>query len=138
MKAAVVGHVERIDFVRVERVPAPGEIVTALEGWSEAAGGGAMAALEFLRLGAETTFFTAVGSDELGARAVRELHMPLLVIQGRNDRLQPPRQSQLLFEAANEPKSHEVVATGHLPHLEAPGVLARLLIGWASDLDRSP
>lgn len=73
MRCAVVGHVEWIDFVRVERVPAPGEIVTALEGWSEAAGGGAMAALEFLRLGAETTFFTAVGSDELGARAVREL-----------------------------------------------------------------
>lgn len=73
-----------------------------------------------------------------GPRAVRELHMPLLVIQGRNDRLQPPRQSQLLFEAASEPKSHEVVATGHLPHLEAPEMLARLLIGWASDLDRSP
>lgn len=73
-----------------------------------------------------------------GPRAVRELRLPLLVIQGRNDRLQPPRQSQLLLEAANEPKSREVVATGHLPHLEAPEMLARLLIGWASDLERSP
>jgi alpha-beta hydrolase superfamily lysophospholipase len=73
-----------------------------------------------------------------GAQAARELHTPLLVIQGRNDRLQPPRQSQLIFEAANEPKRHEVVATGHLPHLEAPEMLAQLLIGWVSDLDPTP
>jgi ribokinase len=73
MRCAVVGHVEWIDFVRVERVPHPGEIVTALEGWAEAAGGGAMAAGELLRLGAETAFFTAVGGDELGGRAEREL-----------------------------------------------------------------
>lgn len=73
MRCAVVGHVESIDFVRVERVPEPGEIVTALESRSEAAGGGAVAAGEFLRLGAETTFFTALGDDELGRRAEREL-----------------------------------------------------------------
>lgn len=73
MRCAVVGHVEWIDFVRVERVPQPGEIVTAREGWSEAAGGGAMAAGEFLRLGAETALFTALGRDELGERAEQEL-----------------------------------------------------------------
>ena len=33
-----------------------------------AGGGGAVAAAELLRLGAETTFFTAVGEDELGRR----------------------------------------------------------------------
>jgi ribokinase len=73
VRCAVVGHVEWIDFVRVERVPQPGEIVTALDGWGEAAGGGAMAARELLRLGAETTFFTALGRDDLGERAEREL-----------------------------------------------------------------
>jgi ribokinase len=73
MRCAVVGHVEWIDFVRVERVPRPGEIVTALESWPEAAGGGAVAAREFLRLGAETTFFTALGNDVVGRRAEREL-----------------------------------------------------------------
>ena len=31
MRVAVVGHVEWIEFARVERVPAPGEIVHALE-----------------------------------------------------------------------------------------------------------
>ena len=73
MRCAVVGHVEWIDFIRVVRVPEAGEIVTALEGWTEAAGGGAMAAGEFLRLGAATTFFTALGDDEYGAMADREL-----------------------------------------------------------------
>ena len=73
MRCAVVGHVEWIDFVRVERVPEPGEIVTALESWPEAAGGGAVAAREFLRLGAETTFYTALGYDDLGRRSAHEL-----------------------------------------------------------------
>jgi ribokinase len=73
MKCAVVGHVEWIDFIQVEGVPHSGEIVTALDGWTEAAGGGAMAAGEFLRLGAETVFFTALGGDEYGAWAERDL-----------------------------------------------------------------
>lgn len=73
VRCAVVGHVEWIEFVRVERVPKPGEIVTALDGWGEAAGGGAMAARELIRLGAQTTFFTALGRDDLGERAEREL-----------------------------------------------------------------
>jgi ribokinase len=73
MKCAVVGHVEWIDFIRVEGVPHAGEIVTAVDGWTEAAGGGAMAAGEFLRLGAETVFFTALGNDEYGAWADQDL-----------------------------------------------------------------
>lgn len=73
MRAAVVGHVEWVDFARVERVPGTGEIVTALESWAEAGGGGAVAAGELARLGAETTFFTAFGADALGARAESEL-----------------------------------------------------------------
>ena len=31
MNLAVVGHVEWVEFIRVERVPKPGEIVHALE-----------------------------------------------------------------------------------------------------------
>jgi ribokinase len=73
MRSAVVGHVEWIDFIQVEGVPHAGEIVTALGGWTEAAGGGAMAAGEFVRLGAETVFFTALGSDEYGSWAERDL-----------------------------------------------------------------
>jgi ribokinase len=66
MKLAVVGHVEWIEFVRVERVPERGEIVHAQEVWAEAAGGGAVAAVQLARLTGSSTLFTAVGDDELG------------------------------------------------------------------------
>ena len=48
-------------------MPAPGEIVTAADTWEEPAGGGAVAAGELVRLGAEVDFFVAVGNDELGS-----------------------------------------------------------------------
>ena len=59
MKLAVVGHVEWIEFVRVERVPLRGEIVHAQEVWAEAAGGGAVAAVQLARLAGSSTLFTA-------------------------------------------------------------------------------
>jgi ribokinase len=73
VRCAVVGHVEWIDFVPVERVPRPGEIVTTVEHWGEPGGGGAVAAGEFQRLGAETTFYAGVGDDDLGRRTAEEL-----------------------------------------------------------------
>jgi ribokinase len=73
MKTAVVGHVEWVDFIPVERIPAQGEIFTTVEFWSEPAGGGTVSAAELMRLGAETTFFTAIGRDELGARTEEAL-----------------------------------------------------------------
>jgi len=69
VRAAVVGHVEWVRFAQVDRVPAQGEIVTAAETWEEPAGGGAVAAGELIRLGADVDFFVAVGNDELGRRA---------------------------------------------------------------------
>jgi ribokinase len=73
VKVAVVGHVEWIEFARVERVPAPGEIVHALESWEEPGGGGAVAAVQLARLARDCLFLTALGDDELGHRAEREL-----------------------------------------------------------------
>jgi ribokinase len=73
VRAAVVGHVEWIDFIRVEAVPKPGEIVHASEAWSEAAGGGAVAAVQLANLGCETSFFTALGDDDLGRHSRVEL-----------------------------------------------------------------
>jgi ribokinase len=69
MRLAVVGHVEWVEFVRVARVPEPGEIVHAAETWEEPAGGGAVAALELARLGADVTLYTSLGGDRLGRRA---------------------------------------------------------------------
>jgi ribokinase len=73
VQLAVVGHVEWVEFARVERAPAAGEIVHALETWEEPAGGGAVAAVQLANLGASCLFFTALADDELGRRAREEL-----------------------------------------------------------------
>jgi ribokinase len=73
MRTAVVGHVEVVEFARVEHVPRPGEIVHVRETWTEPAGGGAVAAVQLLRQSGETLFFTAFGDDELGHKAEARL-----------------------------------------------------------------
>jgi ribokinase len=73
MNLAVVGHVEWVEFVRVEHVPEPGDIVHALETWEEAAGGGGVAAVQLANLNGSVHLFTSLGNDELGRRAHREL-----------------------------------------------------------------
>jgi ribokinase len=73
MRVAVVGHVEWVEFARVDHVPVPGEIVHALETWQEPAGGGAVAAVQLARLAGDCLFLTALGDDELGHRAAEEL-----------------------------------------------------------------
>jgi ribokinase len=73
VRVAVVGHVEWIEFARVERVPEPGEIVHALDAWEEPGGGGAVAAVQLARLAGDCLFLTALGDDDLGRRAEREL-----------------------------------------------------------------
>jgi ribokinase len=73
MRVAVVGHVEWVEFARVEQSPRSGEIVHAWETWAQAGGGGAVAALQLLRLAGAADLFTALGSDELGDRAYEEL-----------------------------------------------------------------
>jgi ribokinase len=74
VQVAVVGHVEWVEFVRVEHVPAQGEIVHALETWEEPAGGGAVAAVQLAKLnGGSALLFTALGGDDLGRRSRRGL-----------------------------------------------------------------
>jgi ribokinase len=73
MRFAVVGHVEWVDFLRVSHVPLAGEIVQAKDAWAEAAGGGAVAAVQLAKLAGGATFFTALGHDELGERSAAQL-----------------------------------------------------------------
>src|SRR4051812_32934981 len=73
MKTAVVGHVEWMEFLEVERVPRAGEIVHARGSFTEPGGGGAVAAVQLARLAGECTFYTALGNDELGRRAKARL-----------------------------------------------------------------
>jgi ribokinase len=70
VRCAVVGHVEWVDSVLVDRVPAAGQIAHGDEDWSEPAGGGAVAAAQLAKLAGACDFFTALGDDEHGHRAV--------------------------------------------------------------------
>jgi len=73
VRMAVVGHVEWIDFLVVDRVPAPGDIVVAAESWGEAAGGGGVASVRLAALADEAALFTALGDDGFGRAGVAQL-----------------------------------------------------------------
>jgi len=73
VNVAVVGHVEWVEFARVEHAPEPGEIVHAFETWEEPAGGGAVAAVQLANLAGSCLFFTALAGDDLGRRSREEL-----------------------------------------------------------------
>jgi ribokinase len=70
---AVVGHVEWIDFLTVERVPGQGEIAIAEDSWGEPAGGGGVACVRLAELAGESTLFTALGDDDFGRDAAAQL-----------------------------------------------------------------
>lgn len=71
--AAVVGHVEVVEFLDLTTVPTPGEIVHATSRLTVAAGGGAVAAVALARWAGGCTLYTALGDDELGHAAEAEL-----------------------------------------------------------------
>lgn len=91
MRAAVIGHVEWVEFLQVESLPRAGEIAHATESWEVAAGGGAVAAVQLARLGADAHLYTALGDDDLGRRARAELeelgvHVHAVTAAGRPQR----------------------------------------------------
>ncbi len=70
---AVVGHVEWVQFARVEHVPCAGEVVHASDPFEEPAGGGAVAAVQLARLAGSATLVTELGDDDYGQRSVARL-----------------------------------------------------------------
>lgn len=72
-RAAVVGHVEVVEFVDVEAIPAAGDIVHGTSRFTIAAGGGAVAAVALARWAGSCTLYCALGDDELGHLAEAEL-----------------------------------------------------------------
>jgi ribokinase len=73
VRAAVVGHVEWVEFAHVDHVPRAGEIVHATDSFEEPAGGGAVAAVQLARLAGHCQLFTALGDDAHGARSSERL-----------------------------------------------------------------
>lgn len=118
VRIAVVGHVEWVEFLRVDRVPAAGDIVHAEALREVAAGGGAVAAVQLARWGASPRFFTALGGDALGHHAAEE-------IRARGVRLhaairdEPQRRATTLVDAHRE-RTIVVIGDRLVPHGNDP------------------
>ncbi|MFY8149076.1 MAG: PfkB family carbohydrate kinase [Prochlorococcaceae cyanobacterium] len=79
---AVVGHVEVVTLLEVDHLPRPGEVQHAAASLEEPAGGGAVVAVQLARLtGRRVPFFTALGRDDWGRRAVERLEALGLELQ---------------------------------------------------------
>jgi ribokinase len=72
-RVAVVGHVEHVEFCVVDRLPAAGAIAHATDDFAEAAGGGAVAAVQLRKLAGAAAFFTALGTDDVAAKVGADL-----------------------------------------------------------------
>jgi ribokinase len=101
MRTAVVGHCEWVDFVRVERLPIAGEIVRGESTLGVPAGGGAVAAVQLARWGADSAFFAAFGDDALGSRARQELEGWGVKVHAMT-RPEPQRRALTLVDAQGE------------------------------------
>jgi ribokinase len=118
VKVAVVGHVEWIEFARVEHVPAPGEIVHALDRWEEPGGGGAVAAVQLARLAGGCLFLTALGDDEHGHRA--EQALTALGVRVEVVWRPEPQRRAFVFTDANAERTITVMGDRVGPHGDDP------------------
>jgi pimeloyl-ACP methyl ester carboxylesterase len=62
--------------------------------------------------------------------SARKVSAPLLVLHGKKDRIIPKEQSDILYECTENPKEFKMINTGHMPTMENPDLLARLLGDW--------
>ncbi len=118
MRVAVVGHVEWVEFVRLERMPQAGEIVHALDSWAEPAGGGSVAAVRLAELAGQSLFFTALGDDERGRRTVPALATLGVRVEAAL-RPEPQRRAVTFVEASGE-RTITVIGPRIAPRLDDP------------------
>jgi ribokinase len=81
MRIAVIGHIEWVTHGRAPFIPAAGQIVHLTDPLDEPAGGGAVSAVGLVRMGAEVSFYTALGSDGLAAPILTRLGVSVLGAQ---------------------------------------------------------
>ncbi len=102
VRVAVVGHVEWIEFGRVDHVPAAGDIAHATAAWEEPGGGGAVAAVQLGRLAGACDFFTVVGDDATGERMVRGLERLGVTVHAAVRHGTPTRRAVTLVDSDGE------------------------------------
>lgn len=100
-RVAVVGHVEVVEFLEVDHVPASGEIIHAAPTLAVAAGGGAVAAVALARWAGHCSFYCALGDDALGHRAKAELESRGVTVHAAW-RASPQRRAITMIDAHRE------------------------------------
>ena len=108
MRVAVVGHMEWCEFAQVSHVPTPGEIVHATRTFQEPGGGGAVAAVQLMKLAGSATLFTAFGDDEVGHRSRERLEELGLDVEG-GFRPEPQRRA---FVHVDDPGERTITVLG--------------------------
>jgi ribokinase len=101
VRVAVVGHVEWVEFVHGDHVPAAGEIVHASDSFQEPAGGGAVAAVQLARMAGGSILLTALGRDDLAGRS-RERLAELGVKVDAASREGPTRRAHTFLDSHGE------------------------------------
>ena len=101
-RVAVVGHVEWVDFIEVERMPREGEVLHARASFSRAAGGGGVVAVVLTELGAEVDFFCALGDDPHGHAAADQLGERGVAMHVAWRATEPTRRAVTLLEGDGE------------------------------------
>jgi ribokinase len=107
-RVAVVGHVEWVDFLAVEHLPALGQVTPATRVRRNAGGGAVVAAVVLAQLGAEVDFFGAVGSDDHGEACIAELKGYGITVHAARRRA-PSREVITFLDAGHE---RSIVAIG--------------------------
>lgn len=118
LRIAVVGHLEWVEFVRVSGVPKPGEIAHGAAVLAVPGGGGAVAAVQLARFGAESHFFTALGNDALGHRAHDEMQAHGVRVHAAF-RAEEQRRAITLVDAARE-RTIITIGDKHAPRADDP------------------
>lgn len=73
-----------------------------------------------------------------GEAEIAALRLPLLLLSGRRDRLQPASETGCLLAAAPASTCWVPLDTGHLPHLDAPDLVVATLDRWFRGLALTP
>jgi len=102
VRVGVVGHVEWVQFAVVDAVPAAGTIVHARETFFEPGGGGAVAAVQLVRLAGSAVFLTAIGNDDAAQEVRRALRERLGVEVHAAIRDEPQRRTFTFLDGAGE------------------------------------
>jgi len=101
VRAVVVGHVEWVSFLAVDRAVAAGAILRAATARLEPAGGGGAAAAELARLAGHAVLVTALGSDLLGQQIPAALGRHGVEVVGPT-RDEPHRQAVTVVDPEGE------------------------------------